>query len=255
MKIKFTPLDYSQVQQNDSVVVLCGGPSTQIYANRVKQYICDNKSVTISANYDYNHLGVKTDYTYITDTYKLLELVGFLKTSLIIPAEPKTDRIYKQLVRFKMRLYKDRIERLIKTRFKGPPNVLVAGTKDVRTTVYDSKGKPYDIKINEDGSFPYRRFGSAGQGAIILSLVFRPKKILIIGLDGPSASDITHKYMYDGTLVKYGDKSKFRSAKNYIQNVLIPSVLSKGVEIETFRNVRFYGTSRHKMGIKVLESK
>jgi len=252
MKIKFIPLDYSSVPQSDSVVILCGGPSIQSYAKKVRKYIRDNNSITISANYDYSFLNIYTNYTYITDTYKLLEILGSLKTTLIIPAEPKTDRLYKQIVSFKMRLHKGRVGSLIKATFKGPEKVLVAGTKDVSETVYSSKGAPHDIKINEDGTFPYRRFGSAGQGATILSLVFRPKKILIVGLDGPSASDITHKYMYDGTLVKYGDKSKFRSAKRYIQNVLIPSVLSKGVEIETFQHVRFYGISRHKMGIKVL---
>ena len=110
--------NYNTIPQCDSAVVLCAGPSIISTAEKTKAYIKNNKSVVLSANYDYEHIGIKSDYTYITDTMKLFELLEDIKNPLIVPVSPKADRKFRKQIEEKMRPYKNNIETMIEKKIK-----------------------------------------------------------------------------------------------------------------------------------------
>jgi len=245
----FREMKYNDISDNDSVVILCAGPSLNIYATNVIDYIKNNKSLVIAANYNFEDRGIKSDYTYITDQEKLIENLEKIKSHLVMPIKMKTDSDKNKIEKF-LRSYGGKMKNYIAKKFDCDKyKVFHVGVRD-GNTVYSETGK---LKIGKSGVFPYRRLGSAGQGAIMIALLARPKKMLIVGLDGPKQEEGTcSKMLYDGRFIKY-DKDKFVRITDYIRDILLPSVISMGVTIETFKDVAFYGIDKEKAGVKIIE--
>jgi len=247
--MSFLRFNFNTVKQRDSIVVLCGGPSTTVNAGRLKQYIKKESSVVLSANYNFfKTIGIKSDYTYITDQMKLFENMSLLNSNLIVPVKMKTElrnasRLQRALTRYRgdVRLY---IERRKPFRI----NTYMIGDKK-KTSIYKEKDK---ILMSLNGEFPYRRLGSAGQGCILLSLVFKPKKILVVGLDGNVPGDISKKRMFYGSIVSYASEEKHASVIEFLKHKLFPFMSGQGAEIETFNNVGFYGLNKKKLGVRVI---
>lgn len=243
----YRELLYNSMIQRESVVILCAGPSLNVYNQEVIQYIRENNSLVISANYDFRDKGMKSHYTYITDQNKLIENVSKIQSHLVIPVKMKTD--YNQHgVEQHLKAYGGRVKSFISTEFDldnyKAYQVGVLG----KQTVYSAAS----LKIGKKGRFPYRRLGSAGQGAMMVSLLANPKKMLLVGLDGPNKSNGgLSKSLYDGRSIKY-DENKFDRIADYIGKILIPCVKSRGVTIDTFENVAFYGLNKKKLGVNIL---
>jgi len=245
----FREMKYDDVQDNKSVVILCAGPSLNVYANDIVNYIKNNKSLVIAANYNFEDKGIKSDYTYITDQEKLIENLEKIKSHLILPIKMKTDSDKNKMEKFFSR-YEGKMKNYIARKFDCDKyKVFHVGVRG-GNTVYSETGK---LKIGKSGVFPYRRLGSAGQGAIMIALLARPKKMLIVGLDGPKKeAGKCAKLLYDGRSIKY-DKDKFVRITDYIRDILLPSVISRGITIETFKDVAFYGIDKDKAGVKIIE--
>jgi hypothetical protein len=162
----------------------------------------------------------------------------------------------------------DRIAQRIKHHKKKGKEVYIIGSdskkgnKNTRVTHTYSKryGGGYIrhiLTLGKSGEFRYNRFGPAGQGAMLMSLVLKPKKILVIGLDGPngaSKNGMYSKVMYDGTeQPNYGDTDRIKHVTEFIRNVLIPTIKFYNVNIMTYSGVGFYGLDKAKLGLKVIE--
>ena len=244
----FREMKYDDIPDNKSVVILCAGPSLNVYANKIVDYIKNNKSLVIAANYNFEDKGIKSDYTYITDQEKLIENIDKINSHLVLPIKMKTDCDDKKIEKY-LRPYGGKMKNFVSKRFNCDKyKVFHVGVRG-GTTVYSETGK---LKIGKSGVFPYRRLGSAGQGAIMIALLARPKNMLIVGLDGPKKEDgRCSKMLYDGRSIKY-DKDKFIRITDYIRDILLPSVISMGVTIETFKDVAFYGIDKEKAGVKII---
>ena len=252
--MSFLKFNFGTMKQKDSVVVLCGGPSTTTNAGRLKSYIKKNSSVVLSANYNfYKTIGIKSDYTYITDQLKLFENISLLDSDLIIPIKMKTSMKNAPKVNRALTRHRGDIRLYIQRRKPFRISSYMIGDKQ-KVSVYKEKRKQILMKGN--GEFPYRRLGSAGQGCILLSLVFRPKKILIVGLDGSTPGDISKKKMFDGSTVKYASEEKHASVIEFLEVMLFPSMLRLGAKygtrIETYNSVGFYGLNKKKLGVNVI---
>jgi len=248
--MSFLRFNFNTIKQRDSVVVLCGGPSTTINTGRLKKYVKKNSSIVLSANYNFfKAIGIKSDYTYITDQLKLFENISLLDSHLIVPIKMKTNARGSAKVSRALSRHRGDIRLYIERRKPRRINSYMIGNKKY-VSVYKEKEKRILMDLN--GEFPYRRLGSAGQSCILLSLVFKPKKILIVGLDGSIPGDISKKKMFDGRTVKYASKEKHDSVIEFLKVMLFPSVLRYGAKIETYKNVGFYGLNKKKLGVKVI---
>ena len=212
--------DYSTAKQSDSIVVLAGGESTGINKDRIVSYIRENNSLVFSANYDY---GIKSDYTYFGDYVKFLEQIGNIKNGEII----------------------------ISNRF--PKKASRGGLKFYTIKAYGEHGiyRSSRVQIGEDGSFPYCIIGTSGMACIVLACLCRPKKMLLVGFDG-SVSDASVKKKFDGSVVKYGKPEKRAKEIKYLTNSLAPSLCERGIIVETFGNVLFYGIPKNNLGFRII---
>lgn len=245
----FQKFNFQTIRKADSVVVLCAGPSLRQNKDRIKAYIKENSSVVLSANYDYtNSIGIKSDYTYITDQMKLFENILFITSALILPIRMKTDSHLKDKVRSTLRGSRGDILDYTRKRSRHIKSLYMIGDKR-GDTVYSEREL---IKIDKYGNFPYKRLGSAGQGCVLLSMIFRPKKILIVGMDGAIPGDISKKEMYDGKIVKYASEKKYQDVLHYLTNVLFPSLAYYKIIVESFENVAFYDIDKRQLGIRVI---
>lgn len=247
--MKYLRFNFNTIKNRDSVVVLCAGPSLIKYKSDIRQYIKKENSIVLSANYNYNHsIGIKSDYTYITDQLKLFENLHLLNSHLIVPSKMKTDSLFTSRVHRVLKYYDDDDSVYIERKKPKFINVYKVGDKR-QLSVYKQKKI---VKMDLSGEFPYKRLGSAGQSCVLLSLVFKPKKILIVGLDGNVSGDISKKKMFDGRVVNYASEEKHATVIDYLKNILFPSVLNYNVQIETFSGVEFYGLDKKKLGITVI---
>ncbi len=233
--MKIRTLKYNRIRKSDVVVVLCGGPSIPNNVERINEYIRKNKAIVFGSNYSFESIGIKSDYTYIANDFKLHENIKKITNAVIIPAKI-----------FLGEFPPDDTRRLIKAHTH---KVYQAGIKANPTTYTIKKGL---VKILPDGKIPYSRLSSAGHGCMLVSLLCKPKRMLLVGLDGPKDKTFATKIMFDGREVKYGKPHKHDNFKNHFINVIVPTVRYHGVQIETFKDVGIYQLSKKKLGIKVI---
>lgn len=232
------PFNYASATHRKSVVVLYAGPSTKNNSDRINEYIQINDSVVIGANYSYESIGIKSDYTYVANDFKLVENCESIKNDIIIPAKIFIGEINPKHSR-----------KILRRHISKGYNVFINGKEKDKTTYSLKSGV---IEMKKDGSLPYSRLSSAGHGCMFLSMVIRPEKVLFVGLDGPTDITCEKKIMFNGKTQKYGKPQKNENFKQHFVNVVLPSLFSKGILIETFSDVVMYGLDKEKLKIGVI---
>ena len=263
--MKTRPFNYKHVPQSDSVVIVGGGPSTGVYAEEVKQYIKDNNSKVFSANYSYESLGIDPDYVFIGDAFKFVDVIGSIDSDVVIPA-----KLFSRMHRDK-----DMISEVGSSYKKISPSTVlssamefcdsghrlfVVGNAKYRSAYRVLKGSGYlsdsgndkinlVAKIDKKGNFPYNYFGIAGLSALLTSLAIRPKKILVVGIDGVEEG-VYQKEMFDGSLVLF-DKTDTKRDKDvfFLSNIIMPTMKANGVQLETFSGVRMHGIDKRSFDV------
>lgn len=216
-----------------TVIIIGGGPSSATNAENIKEYIKTHKCTIFASNYNFlEALGVKSDYTYITDPKKLRENVFSINSHLIIPYYLRTTI----KVEFIAKVIKKLSEKNKKVYFVGG---------NTKHHVYECVG---GLKINHDGNLPYYSLGISGFGTMIVSTMCRPKKMVIVGIDDPKP-DNKYKMTFEGKKVVYDKPEKAIKVRNYFSRVLIPTIIKMGITIESFKDVELLGFDRKKLGI------
>jgi hypothetical protein len=262
----FIPWIHSSVPKSNAVAIICAGPSTKKYAKKAKQWIKKNSAKVFAANYNYGDIGLKSHYTYITDHVKFFEVIEDIDSHIIVPYKMKGPLKKTKMIKKFGENWRRKIKQRIKHHKKKGKKVFRAGyfsrkkNRVIDTTHIYSKryGGGYIrhiLTMGKYGEFRYERFGPAGQGAMLMSLVLKPKKMLVIGLDGPNSlvGNIFTKKMYNGTeQPNYGDANRVGQVTKFIQNVLIPTIKFYNVNVMTYSGVGFYGLDKAKLGLKVI---
>ncbi len=233
-----TKLDYKSIKKSDAVVVLCGGPSVTNNATRIKEYVKNNNAILFGSNYSFETIGIKSDYTYVANDFKLHENIAKINNDIIIPAKL-----------FNGEFPPEDTKKLIRKHVERGYKVFQAGDIKNPTTYTIKKGV---VKILPNGEIPYSRLSSAGHGCMVVSLLCKPKRLLLVGLDGPKDSTFNTKIMFDGKEVKYAKPQKHENFRQHFINVILPTMRHYGVQVETFSDVRIYDMDKREMQIKVI---
>ena len=230
--------NFKTAKKANTVVGLYAGPSVSRNSEKILKYIKDNNSIVIGSNYNFESIGIKSNYTYIANDFKLVEQDGKLTNDIVIPGRlfsgehpPKESR------------------KILRKYMKRGLNIFMVGEIGDKTTYSVNKGI---LKMNEDGSLPYSRLSSAGHGCMLLSMVCRPKRILFVGLDGPTDKTCAEKIMFDGRIQKYGKPQKNANFQQHFTDVILPTIQSRGIQIATFEDVGMYGLNKNEFKIKVI---
>ena len=266
--IKCLDFDYANIEQKDSVVVLGAGPSLAKNADKIRDYVRDNGSVIIGANHNFESIGICSDYTLISDNYVLAKTdFSSLNSHVVMPVKTvgRMSTRKDAVLRKTGFSYEDTIAKLRKhsKRF-NTYQVGTPGTKGVFAThwklhwkeaylsgMYDKDKSNKHLKI-KDGRLLYKYFGIAGIATFLVSVVFRPKKILVVGIDGVEEG-VYQKEMFDGTVKRF-KKSVLKRAKDtcVMERLIIPSMHRMGIGIETYEDVRLHGLDKKKLGLSII---
>jgi len=228
---------FATVKQSKSVIVLFAGPSTAENASKIIEYARKNDSIIIGSNYNYETLGIKSDYTYVANDFKLAENAKLIKNSIIVPGKIFSGEKTPQ-----------ETEKHLLNHMKRGYSVFMAGGRKYPTT-YTVRDF---VKMDKDGFLPYSRFSSAGHGSMIMGAVCRPNKMLVVGLDGPTDASCKEKIMFDGRVQPYNKPQKNENFKNHFIKVILPSMKRFKIQLETFNNIKIYGLNKTKLGFKIL---
>jgi len=231
------PYKFATVKQSNSVIVSFAGPSTAKNASRIIEYARKEQSVIIGSNYNYETLGIKSDYTYVANDFKLADNEKLINNDIIVPGKI-----------FSGEKTPDETSKRLLNHIKRGFNVFMAGGRKYPTT-YTVRDF---VNMEKDGFLPYSRFSSAGHGSMVMGAVCRPKKMLIVGLDGPTDASCKEKIMFDGRVQPYNKPQKNENFKNHFIKVILPSMKRFGIRLETFSNVGIYGLDKNKLGFSVL---
>ncbi len=213
--------DYSIAPQAESVIIVAGGWSVHDNIQRIKEYQSKHNSTVFAANYNHKF---PIHYTYFADPDKLIEQIRNIKSEIIVPPRLKS-----------------RMRVLRKT------NYFVIKLQPSSPSIYVSSR----VQIEDDGTFPYCLIGTAGLASIVVSMLCRPKRMLLVGFDG-STPDARYKRMFNGSKVAYNKPAKRVKEISYLTNSLMPALHERGITVDTFENVLFYGIPKAKLGINVV---
>ena len=225
---------YLTVSRSDSVVVIGAGLSTTLNKEKIIKYIDENKSTVFAANYNFESLGIKSHYTYITDPEKLEQNIMKINSNLIVPS--------KLAVHYSNATFSKFLEK--HKRY----NVYRMGIYNKKYTY----GSTRILSHNGNGTYPFFSFGISGFGTILAASVCRPKKMLLVGIDAPKMN-VEFKTMYDNKIVKYEKPAKCLKVINYFTNILLPTIYSMRISVETFSSVELLGLDKKKLRIRVLD--
>lgn len=211
--------NYNNIRSYDSVLVLGGGPSLTSSMNLIQDFIKKENPVILSANYE--HKNINIDFIHFVTSSKFREA-------------------YKQKIKTKNIILRDKISYLSNNNIGY--NYYKIGNNKSESGAYKIK----KIQISNNGDFNYFNLGNAGFSTIVISAIFKPKKIFMVGFDGPF-SDYSKKLIYKNE-IKYYNKSFTEKRgvlkKKYFNNVIIPFLLSKNIKIYSSKKDKLWGISR-----------
>lgn len=224
--------DYETAPQVDSVVLVAAGPSTANYHGQIIEYVKANKSIVFAANYNYGD--IKSNFTYYSDHRKFIEQFKNI--------DPESKIILRE---WSYRTSKKAIDRLLNGRF-----FYRAGTFKPLNSIYRSN----NINIGHDGSLNYTTIGCSGLALLTISLLCRPKKMLISGIDGPLNGDLGNEFKktYSGSIVKADHIKKTKKIINFLENIAMPNLTKRGIRVESFSGLGFYNLDKKKIGMEVI---
>lgn len=207
--------------QADDIIVLGSGPTSKSVIDQVAEYQKENDSLLISANW-YDR-PVDVGYYVFVDIKKYNEDIDSIpaESKVIvhsgIPVLPEHEDVY-EMYKIKLRPPK-----------KGKH-------------IYASKA----INIPDDGKFSYTSLGNAGFTSILISSFFCPKRILVVGFDGPGFdSEGNPEYVdkYDRPRHYFINKGRaIRKVEHF--HKLLPFMKSKGIEIYAFAEDNLWNIDR-----------
>ena len=231
MKEPFKKFCYARCTKAKSVIALAAGPSTGRHLKDIAEYAKKNKSLIFAANYNYP--GIYSHYTYFTDIHRMKRSARSINSKVLIVSAFLAGQLTRGANKLKYRrLYEGK-------------KIFLAGKTGGKPKYYYQR----NLNMSSEGIFPYTSLGTAGISAITISLLAKPKKLLIVGLDGSDGNG-KYKIMFNGRREKYGKPEKERRKKKYLEKCLLPTFLEKGIQIETFEDVRMLGIDKDRFGIK-----
>jgi len=223
-------LKYGVIPQNDYVLIVGAGPSTRMCLDKIRVYIKKYRPLIFAANYNFETECIMSNYTYITDPEKFVENIHKINSDLIIPFKLKYMLNFNSASKKYCKLH----------------TIFVAGNADKFDYLTNN-----NIKIKKNGSLTMNFFGIAGFGAMTVSMVAKPKHMLIVGIDDPKKNK-DHKFTYKGEKMDYLKPEKCTKVIDHFYKILVPLIKSRGIEIETFEEVSLLGFSKTKLGIKII---
>jgi hypothetical protein len=229
----FKKFCYARCTKAESVIAIAAGPSTGRHMKDIAKYAKKNKSLVFAANYHYP--GIYSHYTYFTDLQRMRKNSKSVESKVIIVSSFLAGQLTRGANRAKFRhLYSNK-------------KIFMAGKIGGKPKYYHQRF----LNMSSKGIFPYTSLGTAGISSITISLLAKPKKILIVGIDG-SMDNGKYKVMFNGRREKYGKPEKEVRKRKYLQKCLFPTFIDKGIQIETFEDVHLLGINKEKFGIKII---
>jgi hypothetical protein len=237
--MQWDTLDYSTSKKSNSVVIIGAGPSTAAHVKDIVKYIAENKSVVYAATYNFDP--IIADYTYLNDVEKIRSCITKLRSGVLLSA-----RMLQKLPKRGYDIY-----HISKKLHKRGIKVWSIGdtARGSISNIYKGGQIQFD---NISGRFGHYTLGNAGFGAIAASLVSRPKKILIVGIDGHIPGKKNVKMCFNGSSVKKVKSvpgHKIKQCVDYLSGVLIPHIRSMRIKIEIFQDVRLWDINKKEFGI------
>jgi len=225
MGIKARPFCYRVAPKSESIVVVGAGPSVTDNIGAAAEYARENKSIVLCANY--YERAIDYDYIVYVDVKKYKETIPTLPESKIIAHRgiPLSDRVLK-----KHKIW--RIALNIKKKH-----------------LYVSRG----VRFPSDGKFPYCSLGNAGFTSALMSAYFKPKKVLLVGFDGPIfKKDGSPKSIAkdDGRFHNFVNLGRAARKVKHFRSRLIPFLKSKGIVVQAFSNDNLWGINRREAQIE-----
>ena len=95
-----------------------------------------------------------------------------------------------------------------------------------------------EIEIDKNGIIKHST-GGAGFASILLSTFFKPKRIFLVGFDGPEKDVMKH---YDGKNLKL-KKSKIKTAKKMF-SLILKYIIKQKIQIISPSNDKFWGLKK-----------
>lgn len=227
-KTRLTKFRYNHIAQCDTVIVLGGGPSTRKNIKSINSFIANNNCIVLGANYSYDFIS-RMDYTYFGDWRRFRDRFKDVRSNVIV-AVTLVDRfspVFWDEVRKDRKCYE----------------VFTRGRK------HGQNAKRW--KITREGLFPHGKISPSGFAVAVLSAVFRPKKVILFGLDGPIVTNknMLKKKRFDGVIKEYGTKKKFRTRQRYLSRFVLPFLHGQDIDVYCPRNSPFWRLNKKKKKI------
>lgn len=205
-------LDYN-IEQCDNVVVLGAGPSLNKYIREIKKFVAENKCVVIGCNYNYP---IYSDYTM------------FIGGSI----------------------YADRFRDIRSPNIIVTPKVIIKKSHFVETdsghsyylmqTDADQNDRYWDqptISVTDSGVF-HHWLQNCGFTALLASHFFKPKKVIGVGLDGPTKSGDKMVLEHFNNITRdargFHAKPKIINRKHEFLNKIFDFLRERNITVVTF---------------------
>lgn len=232
MHSRLPKFKYKKCKQSDTVVVVGAGGSTADNADLLNRYIRDNDSVVFGANYHYPCLN-RMDYTYFGDWRRFRDRALGINSSLIV-SSTIVDRFKPGLWKY-LREQQECFEVFTRNRRHG--NEAMAW------------------RINDNGTFPQGKLSPSGFAITAMASLCRPKKMVLVGLDGPIVNKRRKtlvKGRFDGAVKDYGTYQKYKDRQRLLVKMVLPFLRQRGIEIYCPKSCPLWNINKTKQRIHTL---
>jgi hypothetical protein len=228
-------MNYDSVPNKDEILILGGGQSIYLNKQWIAKFAKKHNPIVLGAHYEH----ISTDYIYFNLIKHLeQELNNFKCRNIVIPMSMKSSVKNRVLRKFNKKLFLTNFD---------------VKSKDKYGYVGIDK-----IKVKSNGKICHS-ITNVGFTAILTSIFFKPKRITLVGFDGPVRNE-NGNYLYytrwnrQINIMHPVDKhiKRERKREERYWEMLLEFVKSKGIEICTVRTDLLRGVNRVKMGVKIL---
>jgi len=210
-------INFKNVPQSDYIIILAAGPSINKNIDTIKEYYQKKSTIVISANY--NH-AIPADYTVFVDKKRYKEQKNSIKGKIITGG------------RINWQKDKHLYNKILPIKHNAHPSYL-----QTKKIIVKSNGK-----INHE-------VGNAGFASILISIFFKPKKILAAGFDGPD-SKANFKHFDGHTTIFKQIKTKLNLNRKFL-TLLIGFLQKRNIKVFVFKNDNFWKLNKNKIGLKI----
>jgi len=204
---------YGVFPETENVIILAAGPSINANYDKLNQIVDSCNNIILACNYSFTRVRKIPEYTVYID--------------------PGAYR----------RNYGPRIK---------SPNILVGPTcilkekhldgKNFMKFKWNAKVQPFDVKqmiVHSDGSTGHK-LSNCGLACLYLSHFFKPKRVIVAGMDGPEPDNSTYRHFNNVTKkLDSINVTRIKLKKRYLKKLLLPFLASQGIEVLKFSNSKF----------------